>query len=148
MKSEKKRWLKWTFVGFLTVLLAICIWLAHGFATVKRNRLKYALNLSSLPKSVKIVAHAEDIWTDYIVHFSCELDPADLDTLLSGRDFTENSSPDVKGPLKHRGYWSHLEAFEIDTHYRWQGQGGTQPPDCDVYVNAAKDEIYVNYGED
>ena len=148
MSPNTRRRLKFAILSVGLVWAIIGVVVLHYSLTVHDKRLRYALNLDRLPRSVNITEHAEDIWTDYIVHFSCHLDPADFDTLISGRPFVMDDSDSVKGPLEHLGYWSHLETFDVAARFSWFGTKGDQPPDCEVYVNQSRDRVYIVYGED
>jgi len=115
MKSRKIIWI----TGGLSLLI-LAGFVVEKFIQdrIERNRLLHALDLNELPGGTRIVATAEDIWTDYIVHFVVRLEEGKIDEFLSGRDFkAPEFGPNHPYRTQHEGYTSHLPHFDVYHQY-------------------------------
>ena len=144
MKLSRKQIL---WIGVPAGLVAIAVaWLALSIfiSHTPKARLKHALNLDRLPKSVQILGQGADIWTDYITLHSVSLDPSDFQSLLEGREFVEDSYG-WKGIKEHHAdYASHLPSIDVDICLQVH-EDPPEGPVCRVFANKARTEAFIEY---
>ena len=116
---KKRRWMIGIFLAMLVVGI-ITKKVIQG--RVDREQLKHALNLERLPAGTRIIGSAEDIWTDYVVHFVVRLEEGTIGELLGGWNFTaSNSYRKFPYQIDHSGYTSHLPNFDVHHLYLVDG---------------------------
>ena len=87
--------------------------------TITNERLCFALNVKRLPEGTRIVGHAEDIWTDYVVHFVVRIPAGKISEFMSGRDWVRLTSR--PHPASRQGYTEGLPTFIVYHEYILRG---------------------------
>lgn len=142
MQSQENSRKKTGLVIAVAVIILLCS--AGLYSQGPRATLRRALDLRVLPRSVRIVEHHTDIWTDYIFAASITLDPKDLETLLSERDFEKSNEP-LFG-LFFQALPTY-QSFLAHEGWRWQAENNTRdevlPPTCIIVTNESHTQAFI-----
>lgn len=142
--------MKWKRIAIVSIVMWLTIGIAFLFwrSNLNQKRLRHALNLEQLPRSLKIVAAADDIWTDYIVIFSCKIDPKEVDALLSGWSY-EDAGMSSSGyrpekiSSKDSDYAGNLP--DIVAHRKFEWRADDNSASCTVYIGKEGRKVRVEY---
>lgn len=108
-----------------------------------RAELRSVLNLERLPTSVTNLHIGDDIWTDYIVHIYCELDPLDFPAMISAIPFQKDvlETPYTISPPDY----APMPLFDAEETYYISDGALTK---CMIWTTKEHDRMYVYYGGD
>jgi hypothetical protein len=79
------------------------------------SRVAYALNISSLPRSLRVIECGSDSWADVVITCAVEVDPTDFPLLLKGYAFSKVTSEESSYSL---GISKVGPEFTVATEYR------------------------------
>ena len=107
-----------------------------------RRVVKTALNLQSLPGSVSAVECIDFGWSDVLFKCRFSINPNDIETLVSGREFHEapmsKKTEELKdGPLLGR-------EFMIDTRYQVWPDSFKNGGAVTLYTDKAKEQVLLS----
>lgn len=123
--------------------------LIPDFRDPDRLAIRHALNISSLPDSLRINATGKESWTDYMFEADLSVDPQDFQQLVSKREFMKaprsTFRPSHTRALRMQDY----EGFEYDEIWSWADETEIEenrfPTSCKIMVTKEHDRLYLVY---
>ena len=143
---------KWLIIIGLSVLTPLAWY--HGFIPIAsgkaRSGIRHALDLRTLPSSMRINSSGSESWADYILEADCSISPIDFNSLLSGRDYEQDSVLYAGDRFTNAVRIKDYEGFAVDTMWTWTYKSPDMDilAECKLYTNKARDRVYIRFISD